>query len=543
MHEKTLSDLLQPDSKYVSYMKDDILMIKRLFHFHGNEEDMKQLQCQYEKYVIESSNSPHFFARLLDLFVYFRSSFKGFALSLLDITKSIFLNNRAKKLQIDDHEEALQMIDQLMRILCYISKPTIDLENEDAAELFPLLMKDDLEGFISFLARNQNFEISSLQNVESFPDISQAPIENRYYLCEPIELCCYWGSVNCFKYLMLNGRIRADASPLLAIAGGNKEIIHLLQESGISFGKHLPISIKYHRYEIMEWIFENYKPDPIDPCICIEWLNLEAFLYFLKNGFESSSMGRNHLNEACSYGMMHLVEYLIEIEGVSADEIDCCGQSPLYIACKEGFLPLVQYLIDKGAKPNKKTERGFPIHCAAATGSLSLVRYLIEKADANKSLKSYDGETLLHFACESDNPQLIQYLINQDFDIEANDNRKRRPLHTACLCGNLKVVKFLMEEAGANKDARDYEECTFLHLAAMNNDVSVTKYLVENGADIHVRDKNGLTPLHKAAYYDCVETAKYLISLGADKKAKCKSGHTPADYGYYSDAIQELFAE
>ena len=110
MHEKTLSDLLQPDSKYVSYMKDDILMIKRLFHFHGNEEDMKQLQCQYEKYVIESSNSPHFFARLIDLFILpvKKDFFLWFNILLIKV------QNRIKK-----QREAFQFIVLQLLDLCH----------------------------------------------------------------------------------------------------------------------------------------------------------------------------------------------------------------------------------------------------------------------------------------------------------------------------------------------------------------------------------------------------------------------------------------
>ena len=56
------------------------------------------------------------------------------------------------------------------------------------------------------------------------------------------------------------------------------------------------------------------------------------------------------------------------------------------------------------------------------------------------------------------------------------------------------------------------------------------KYLVEElGADVNARDNDGYTPLHHAAARGDNDMIQYLISKGADVTAVARSGQTVAD--------------
>jgi ankyrin repeat protein len=60
--------------------------------------------------------------------------------------------------------------------------------------------------------------------------------------------------------------------------------------------------------------------------------------------------------------------------------------------------------------------------------------------------------------------------------------------------------------------------------------LAAVKYLVEElGADVNARDANGYTPLHNAAARGDNELIKYLVSKGADVKAVSRRGQTTAD--------------
>jgi ankyrin repeat protein len=60
--------------------------------------------------------------------------------------------------------------------------------------------------------------------------------------------------------------------------------------------------------------------------------------------------------------------------------------------------------------------------------------------------------------------------------------------------------------------------------------VPAVKFLVEElGADVNARDHNGYTPMHHAAARGDNDLIKYLLSKGADPKAVARSGQTTVD--------------
>jgi ankyrin repeat protein len=92
--------------------------------------------------------------------------------------------------------------------------------------------------------------------------------------------------------------------------------------------------------------------------------------------------------------------------------------------------------------------------------------------------------------------------------------------------GWMPSVKFLVEELGADVNARDYNGFTPLHHAAARGDNEMIRYLVSRGADVKAVARNGMTtadmangPVQRISPY--LETVKLLESLGSKNNHRC----------------------
>jgi ankyrin repeat protein len=100
--------------------------------------------------------------------------------------------------------------------------------------------------------------------------------------------------------------------------------------------------------------------------------------------------------------------------------------------------------------------------------------------------------------------------------------------HRYAPAGMLPAVKYLIEELGADVNARDHEGNTALHHAASRGDVEMILYLVSKGADVKAVNREGQTtadmangPVQRTQPYP--EALALLVKLGAKNNNKCVS--------------------
>ena len=127
---------------------------------------------------------------------------------------------------------------------------------ENDSFICQLIREDKIDEFVSHI--NQ-----SNLNIKTF-EINPSIFETNSFLVKKtvslIEYSAFFGSIQIFNYLLLNG---AELKPnlfLYAIHSNNQEIFHLLEEKKVKFisEKYLKEAIKCHHFDIENYIIENY---------------------------------------------------------------------------------------------------------------------------------------------------------------------------------------------------------------------------------------------------------------------------------------------
>lgn len=283
----------------------------------------------------------------------------------------------------------------------------------------------------------------------------------------------------------------------------------------------------------------------------------------IEQGVETEGEFRTAMVEACRYGQLEIVKYLVSI-GASLERAgEYHGHTPVTAACLHGNLELVKYLNSIGADMESKGEWMYPFRLACKGGHIKIIKYLISigirskkmynegirsathnghfkladylisiggdcnagisdkiggvKLNALKYLASVGADVtnedeykLLHHACTKGKLEMVKYLIS--LKVPTSDDA----IDGAIMEGHIDVVKYLLSvgaeicECGeAEYDLEDYLD----HFCETGG-LKMVKFLVSLGSDVH--DGGDGHPIRMAGEHGHLEIVKYLISIGAD---------------------------
>ncbi|KAJ3033174.1 hypothetical protein HDV00_006671 [Rhizophlyctis rosea] len=243
---------------------------------------------------------------------------------------------------------------------------------------------------------------------------------------------------------------------------------------------------------------------------------------FLSEAVDPNARGQmifeTALAKACSNGHVELVKLLLAA-GASATAHRGVA---LCMAVGYGASEIVPLLLDAGADvdgevvaiPANFLERGENVRgwwniliCGVRSGNLSVVRQLLG-AGAHASFRYSHALWMAARLGRVDHARVLR-----NWGADANGDWGKRPLVEAAIHGHLPMVRFLLDEGGADLHADDD---TALLEACRYNHVGILTYLLGIGANVHCHRGRSMV---LAAEQGFVGIMRELVAAGADVNA------------------------
>ena len=125
--------------------------------------------------------------------------------------------------------------------------------------------------------------------------------------------------------------------------------------------------------------------------------------------------------------------------------------------------------------------------------------------------------------------KLAELLAGDPELVNARDGEDHTALHTAAMHGQLDAVIFLLD-AGADPDVRNTANQSPLLYAAYQNYDEIVELLLSKGVEFDYWDTRQYTPLHFAARQGSVDVVKLLVEKGAKLDEPGAMGRTPLHF-------------
>ncbi|EAX88961.1 hypothetical protein TVAG_054010 [Trichomonas vaginalis G3] len=379
------------------------------------------------------------------------------------------------------------------------------LDVHEKNTIYEAIMNDNKELFIS-LTEISNFKHNQILKSDFYPNNS-----NQGYSL--LELCCYYGSVNCFKFLRTKFNSKITPTCLqFSFLGGNPDIMSECLKSQKPDKECMKYAIISHNIDFATYLMNEHRI-PIDIKLCNEFNNIEASFVYLDKTKDISDW----LNFSSNFHIPSLWKYLIS-KGIDINTKCSYHGNFLHLAVIENKKEKVEFLLLLGADIDAGNINGkTPLILAMKNRYFDIAKYLVEHG-ANVNAVDNNGDDAINLAIDYNHIDLLKLFISHG---NINGSPKKIPLHNAISRCNEELTEFLIS-MGANVNEKDIYGKTALHLAALQSNIELAEFLISNGANIHLRDSDSRNTLYYALSSDncTIELIEFLISKGANVNSK-----------------------
>ena len=395
-----------------------------------------------------------------------------------------------------------------------------------------LIQKDLIEDFITYATKN-DLELKCYIPLSIF-ETNSFLINKRPTL---IEYAAFFGSIQIFKYLYLNGCKLTQSLWTYSIHGDDAEIIRILEEHKIKpkdekYEECYEESIKCHHNHIINYIESNYLSKQSKN-------HFDLYSYWYKHydfALIPSKLNEDSLYDLIEYDFYTLIELLLKQKKININKqikiiddkyykkpyhhrefLKFTYKTPaLIIAIQRRNVEIVKLIL---SHPNINAN----VKSCEIIQSYSKNNPDVYKKEGNAIIKE---KSALLVAAEKREIEIIKLLLANP-KINVNDKsiskygyktKEKTVLNYAVLENENEIVKILLENKNIdvnikyiynNNTTLEQSEVTSLNMAVNNGNIEIIKLLLSNqNIDVNCRSKyismNGTVETEKTPLYDAV---------------------------------------
>ncbi|XP_048459628.1 probable protein S-acyltransferase 23 [Rhincodon typus] len=176
--------------------------------------------------------------------------------------------------------------------------------------------------------------------------------------------------------------------------------------------------------------------------------------------------GHTLVHWAALTASISLLRYMVDLRlPVNLPSRSELKQRPIHWAAVKGHVTVAEILLQAGVSVDERDQRGCtPLIIASQYGHIALCCYLVGKGASLQACDS-GGDNALHWAAFKGHCELTRLLIYSGFNPRQPDDFGQTPLHLAVLSGDLLTVQMLCEQCGVELETEDKSGNTPLKLA------------------------------------------------------------------------------
>jgi len=276
--------------------------------------------------------------------------------------------------------------------------------------------------------------------------------------------------------------------------------------------------------------FAIAKPDPLlDAAMQGDSATVKSLLKQKADVNAASADGTSVLHWAVRRDDVETAKQLIKA-GADVNHANSLGVTALSLACTNGNAAIIKLLLDAGTDANSTDRTGETmLMTVAGSGNVAAVKTLLDRGARIEAKEPAFQQTALMFAVRRNHPDVVQLLIKQGADVNAQTRIDKAPEFRPPGAGGGSHGIGIVRGGWPKQGYRNTQPggMTPLLFAARDGFLESAKALLDAQADVNKAEANGITPLLMAVQNDQMEFAHLLIERKANVNTADWYGRAP----------------